>query len=388
MKTTRITFILCWLLIAANAHAWWDSEWTIRRKIAIDPAAVNISEPVGSAAVLIRLHDGNFNFAAAKEDGGDIRFVAADDKTVLPFHIEKFDGLLNEAFVWVKVSDIKPSTAIWLYYGNGGSKAIRSDDVKGTFDADTVLVYHFAERGAPAGDSSGNSNNAQNAGTSIEGSMIGAGLRLSGQSVTIPASASLEWSDGAAMTWSAWIKFTAAQPNAVIFSRRESGKSFVIGMDNGAAFVDINGTRSGAGAAIAPNAWHQLAVVAGDGKVALFVDGESYGSVSAALPALNSPSLIGGDTANGDTGFNGELDELAISKAARPIGAIKFAAISQGGEKAAKLFTFGEDEQQASWLSWLNGGFLGVILKSLTVDGWIVIGILGVMMGISWLVMV
>jgi biopolymer transport protein ExbB len=48
------------------------------------------------------------------------------------------------------------------------------------------------------------------------------------------------------------------------------------------------------------------------------------------------------------------------------------------------LLTYGEDEQTSSWFS---GGYFGVILKSVTPDGWVVIGIL-ILMGIfSWFVM-
>ena len=46
---------------------------------------------------------------------------------------------------------------------------------------------------------------------------------------------------------------------------------------------------------------------------------------------------------------------------------------------------FAADEKKHSWLS---GGFVGIILGSLTVDGWIVIGILAVMAVISWWVMI
>ena len=48
---------------------------------------------------------------SARDDGSDIRFVAGDDKTPLTFHIEKYDSLLGEAFVWVKVPDLKPGVA-------------------------------------------------------------------------------------------------------------------------------------------------------------------------------------------------------------------------------------------------------------------------------------
>ena len=64
--------------------------------------------------------------------------------------------------------------------------------------------------------------------------------------------------------------------------------------------------------------------------------------------------MIDGDP--GSTGFAGELDELEFSKVARPVGALKLASVSQGADSATKFISFGEDEQQTSWLSALKGG--------------------------------
>src|SRR5277367_6006309 len=95
-------------IFASPAQAWWNPDWTIRKKITIDttPNGGAITDPIGTSPVLIRLAD--LNFAAAKEDGSDIRIISGDDKTPLPFHIEKFDSLLGAAFVWVSVPDLKP----------------------------------------------------------------------------------------------------------------------------------------------------------------------------------------------------------------------------------------------------------------------------------------
>src|SRR5271166_213361 len=139
--------LMGWLLgvsLSGTAFAWWNDDWSLRKKITLDTTStgVSISDPIGTSVLLIRLHDGDFQFDNAKDDGGDIRFVAEDDKTLLPYHIEKFDSLLNEAFVWVRIPDVKPGTetTFWLYYGNSGPKAIKADDPKGTYDANTVLV--------------------------------------------------------------------------------------------------------------------------------------------------------------------------------------------------------------------------------------------------------
>src|SRR5271163_2087793 len=81
---------------SGHAQAWWNQDWTIRKKITIDtsPTGGAITDPIGTTQVLIRLSD--FDFGAAKDDGSDIRLIAEDDKTPLAFHIEKYDSLLGE----------------------------------------------------------------------------------------------------------------------------------------------------------------------------------------------------------------------------------------------------------------------------------------------------
>ena len=382
----NLVAIVFFLVAATSSQAsWWNKDWTIRKKFELDTstAGAPIADPIGTAAILIRLHDGNFRFADAKEDGSDIRFVSEDDKTLLAYHIEKYDGLLNEAFVWVKLPDLQPGTktSFWLYYGNLGTSATRVEDAKATYDVNAVVVYHFAEPNAVAHDSTTYGNNTENPIVSVSGALIGPGTRFDGSSpVTIPNSESLAWTDGAALTWSAWIKPAANQSNAVIFRR----DAFVIGIDNDVPFVEVDGTRTQGGPPLAASTWHHLAVTAAGSTVTLYADGQSSATLNAALPVSSSPLSLGGD-ANGGNGYAGEMDELEISKAARPVGFIKLAAMSQGPDKAAKLLTYVNDETRTSWFS---GGFIGVILSSLTVDGWLVICLLVVMSAISWVVMV
>jgi biopolymer transport protein ExbB len=382
----------------AGAASWWNSDWTLRKKIVLDTTATGapLTESAGTVPVLLRLFDGNFRFANAQPDGSDLRFFAEDGKTPLAYHIEKFDPLLNEAFVWVKAPDLKPGTqtTVWMYYGNASGKAGKGEDAKGTYDEQTVLVYHFA--GQPANDSSGNGNHAQNPGLPADGSLIGPGLRVDGKTtVTIPTAASLFWTEGAAMTWSAWVKFGPPQPHAVFFSRRDAAKLFLIGADNGVPFVESSyqgGTvRTPAGTPVAAGSWHHVAVIANGERTTLYLDGEPYGVLAAPLPALNGPMVVGGDGVGGlmgSTSFSGEMDELEISMTARPVAAIKLAALSQGRDSTVKFLTIGEDEQDSNWLSGLKTGYVGVIVGSLSVDGWVVIGILAVMSVISWVVMV
>jgi biopolymer transport protein ExbB len=425
--TLRLSAVIVLVLAAivtlwpAPAAAWWNDQWTLRKKITIDTGAsgAGISEPIGTTPILVRLHVGNFRFGSAKEDGGDLRFVASDDKTPLKFHVEKFDSLLGEALVWVSVPDLRPGTKtdLWLYFGN--PKAPAATDAKGTYDSDTLLVYHFAERGTPAQDASAWANSAQSVVPVDDGSIIGQGARFDGQTtLTLPGSPSLVVPEGGALTWSAWVKMAAPQPRAVLYARHEGENSLLIGLDNGVPFVEVtNGgavQRSGEAAPIAPETWRHLAMTADNSQITFYVDGNPLATAAASLPTMTGASLIGGDVAApvsapvagpspnapdgapaaaapadataaaaGSAGFVGTIDELQIAKIARPAGFFKVAAIGQGTEPA-KLISFSVDEETASWFS----GYFAIILKSVTLDGWVVIGLLTIMAVVSWIVMI
>ena len=111
-----------------------------------DTKGADIAGSPGDVPVLIRLSLGNFQyFNDAKPDGSDFRFVAADDKTPLKFHIERFDPQTQIALVWVRVPRLTGGAStdkIFLYYGN--KNAPSAADAAGTYDASQALVYHFA----------------------------------------------------------------------------------------------------------------------------------------------------------------------------------------------------------------------------------------------------
>jgi biopolymer transport protein ExbB len=203
--------------------------------------------------------------------------------------------------------------------------------------------------------------------------------------LTIPPSASLQWAEGSPVTISAWIKLTTLPPREIIFSRREGNTDVVAGAENGVPYVEVSRggdvQRSAAATPMTAGSWRHLAVVASSAAITLYLDGENVASLSASLPAMNSAMQMGGSN------FSGELDELELSRVARTPGFIKLAAVSQGGE-GTKLLALGPVEEATNWMSWLSSGYVGVIVKSLTLDGWIVIGILMIMSFISWWVMI
>lgn len=398
---------LVFIVLPRPAFAWWNDDWSLRRAVTIDTSATGagISEPIGRLPLLIRLHDGNFTFGEAGEAGNDLRIIAGDDETPLNFHIEQFDPLLGQGFLWVDVPDLKPGakTPLWLYFGNPNAAA--GGDAAATFDSDTVAVYHFAERDGSPRDSTAFAHHLQGSGRSIDGAVIGNGLRLDGTTrLTLPATPALAVSDAGGFTLSVWVKAEPSAPHGVLYARQDNGNALVIGFEQGVPFVEVTkgGTtqRAQGSAALPPGGWHQLAVVAGAGQLTIFVDGEASGSLTAALPPLSGVATLGGtggaepgaatpltgagvEPARARPGFTGDIDEFRLSKVARPAGFIRASFASEGAGATGKLVTVDAASETSSWLT----GYFAILIGAVTLDGWIVIAILMVMAVVSWMVM-
>ncbi len=382
-----------------SKDAWWNTSWPQRSKVTFDTGtdAAGISDPTGSVTVLIRLSEGNYPFASGRDDGSDMRFVAADGKTLLPHQIEKYDSLLNEATVWVRLPDAKPATkeSFYVYYGNADASMTASSKPTDAYDENFSLVYHFGELGTAPADSTSNKNNAETPGAASEGALIGGGLRLAGTTpITITAKPSLQWQANQTATITTWIKPSALQSNAVILSRREGNNSFRLLLDQGIPTLDIGGVRSQPGTAFAPAAWTHLAIVADGKNLRLFVNGTLYTQLAAALPALNSPLYLGGsgsDTpAAAVTPFVGELDEFTISNIARSTSWIKLAAVSQSGSDAAqRTLSLGQAEggKEGSHSKIMEHlSLFGDIAGNMMFDGWMAIGVCVIMIIVGWTV--
>ncbi|RZJ43876.1 MAG: DUF2341 domain-containing protein [Brevundimonas sp.] len=374
-----------------DAAPWWNTAWTQRQTLTLDTGGdgAGLSEKPGTATVLVRLSDGNFPFAGAREDGSDLRFIAADGKTRLAYQIESWDNLLNEGYVWVKVPDPGAGSkeTIFVYSGNPAPDA--GPKAEDAYDADTVLAWHFAGRGAAPADTTSNGNNATAPATTAEGSLIGNGLRLLATPVLLPESPSLEWKADQALTVSTWIKPAALQDNAIILSRGEGAQSVQVLLNQGVPVIRLGTRTSAAGAPVTAGSWNHLALVAGEGKVQLFLNGAAYASLDGGLPALTTPISLGAET----SGFAGELDELTISTVARPEAWIKLAAVNQGATDAAQRTVVlgaveGGEAAEAHSGMLEHVMLFGDIAKNMMFDGWIAIGVCVIMIIVGWTVAV
>jgi biopolymer transport protein ExbB len=411
-------------LLPAAANAWWQPDWQYRKQITVDstPQGLPLGGPAGRMPLLVRLHTGNFTFDGIGEKGADIRFVAADDKTVLHHQLEAFDPLLGMALVWVDVPEVADGQRqdIWMYYGN--QKAPASANGQLSFDPNYTLVYHFdGAAGASPRDTTAYSNHAQTAPAGLVDGVIGRAAHFAGAPLMLPASPSLAIPAAGAFTFSAWVRADQPGGEQLIYARRDAGNALLIGINQGVPFVEVNGQRSQPGQPLTPAAWQHVAVTADGTQVNLYVNGRASASLAASLPALNTIAALGGDVPapalaaaaapNGATAgapaagsspagaeseaaqaaapasaayapFVGAVDEVRLSKVARPAALIYADAASQGAE--SRLVAYGVDEEQSGF----GFGGLGFLLKAVPLDAWIIIGVLALMMVQSWIIMI
>jgi biopolymer transport protein ExbB len=365
------------VMILALPQLALADDWTHKKKLGFNTTAsgTEIKEDVSQLPLLVRLHSGNFTFSEAKPDGSDLRFFAADGKTPLKFHIENFDAANELANAWVmlpKLSANSEGDSLTLAWGN--PKAAAEGDSKGTYDAAQIFVYHF---GGTEGvkDATGNANHAKaTSAKPVASGPIGAAASFDGSSrIELPASASLSLSAASGFTFSAWLK-PSGKDNATLYSQRDGSKKLNIGLAGGALFVSNVASIASAAAALKPGVWQHIAVVAAAGKVTFYVDGNEAGSGALSLPDLTGEAVIG-------EGLKGEMDEVSLAGTARTPGYIKALAASQSAD--TPMLSFADGEGGGEGISYVS-----ILLGAVTIDGWVVIGLLMVMAVISFYVMI
>ncbi len=374
-----LALLIAQALLAPAAHANWNAEWTKRIKLTLNTAAdgLPITAVADNVPVLVRLHTGNFPFLDAKPDGSDLRFIGADDKTPLKFHIERFDGVNELALVWVQLPKVAPAvkdTTVWLYYGN--AKAAPASDAKGVWDAAQGLVYHFAENETSAQDSTANANHAARMGAKPSAAgLIGAAASFDGSNdLAVNITPTLR-AGATGLTVSMWIK-PAELTDAVLVRQTEGGNSLTLSVKDGALVAQSGTLGTSPAGKLAAGTWQHVALVVRDG-LTVYLNGSEVARANVSVPVLGGQAVLG-------TGFKGEIDEVQIASAARSADWVKLAAGSQGPD--ARLVSIGKGEGGDAEAE--SASYLKILLSAVTLDGWVVIGILGVMFVVSFWVMI
>ena len=422
--------LICMAVAPTVALAeWWNDEWSYRKEIAINAGegGVILEEDLENFPVLVRLTAENFTFSEAKFDGSDLRFVASDGATLLRHYVESYDVNNNLAFAWVRIPSIRSgaSQTIYMYYGNDAADDIGDSAL--VFDDEEALVYDFGLTSGVPQDVSGNFNNARST-AEIRSAFIGNGAAFDGGRFLItPSSSNLIVRPEGSFTASMWVSLEQAQDRAILMRRTADGGegAFVLGVDDRRIFaevVDEDGEVASTvtvGNAVPLNDWTHVAVMVEGGApstVKLFVNGAVAAQAEAEIPFLNGRLYFGGDpdarvvrpeqetdaAGEGEAGddlseegageaeavpptaqdgreaslnasnFVGVIDEVRLSRTARGDAYIRASYLDQGPQ--GSLVQYGADQEKSSPL--FDVQYFAVVITSVTIEGWVVIGLL------------
>lgn len=376
---SRPPVILRWLLAATLcatpllSHAWWNKDWTTRAKVTLTPSSASLEskDPLNQVVVPVRLHSGNFDFAAAKVDGSDLRVIGPDDKTPLRYSVERFDAVNELAIVWVAVPALNAAapTVVHVYAGNANAPA---EPAANPFDAGYVSVVHFSETDGPAADAAGALRTQAPVIRQANG-LLGTAARLAGEPITFAANDKLRVAADATQTTSFWVKPDNPSQGTLL-----QWGALKLSLANGQVVAEAGKLRA-TGGNLPAATWAHVAVSSGAGKLLLFVNGQKAAEAQGPVPAIEGALALG-------AGLGGLIDELQITNTQRTTDWLRVAAASQGADgKFATSVKEGSGDAEAGSES---HGYFGVLIKNLTTDAWVVIIILAIMFAVAAWVMV
>ena len=362
-------------LHAGLSHAWWNEQWALRKKVTLERsfAGSGADATLEELPVLVRLHTGNFQFLDANENGSDLRFVAADDKTVLAHHIEQWDATTELALIWVRIPRaVDASPYFWIYFGN--QKAAPLDDRAQRYGAAQTLVLHLNTPQPTDASVYGQSITEYAQASPTQGPIDGA-MHFNGKGrLRVAASPSLKADPRTGLTVSAWVRVEGPQGHAIVFRQPQGADSIELAVVGLRLTARAGSALLQGSTELTPNVWHHVAATWGSDGMSVYVDGTTDGHASALMPSVTGEAVIA-------EGLAGDIDEVQVASASRSAGWVHAAWASERAE--ASMLQYGAEEQ-------IGGGhsYFRILLGAVTPDGWVVIGILILMLVISLLTMV
>jgi hypothetical protein len=294
------------------------SDWAHVMQIGIDTtsAGADVRDVVTAFPLLVRLNATNFDFAEARTDGADIRFLDSGGNN-LGYEIDRWDAQNAMAEIWVLVPRIAGNSrnnTVLMYWGNqlSATTSFGPSVFKGY-----SCVFHVGEDPNNAAtqfkDDSGrdNSGTQRPAGRDLRGEgIIGSGLALDGISMLTTAQ---QLPPPQPMAISLWLKTTSSTGGGIAgFANKAAGIAAVndrsVTMDSsghlsfsilhhGSVLATVTGLTS-----YNDDKWHFIVARFSSSGQYLFVDGETV---------ADDPTMTSADAYNSGSWRFGAVTELA-----------------------------------------------------------------------------
>jgi hypothetical protein len=328
-------------------------------RIAIDTTSsgADIRQAVTGFPLLVRLSASNFDFAHARHDGADVRFLDTDGKA-LSHEIERWDAQRELAELWVllpRVESASKDNVVHMYWGNSLAAPVSAgSEVFGDLACALHMVRDSDGIASHLQDSSGRANTALMQGSSTAATqpdgVSGLAIGLDGSSGYLATSTVTR--SPQTFSLSVWLKTTGTPPAAIAgFADKQTGSVLqfdrAISMDDRGrlSFGVLRGSTLTTVASLtsySDGAWHHVVARLSDGGQYLFVDGESIADDPTSsgandyigfwrfgedpLIALTATHSAGATMGNL---FAGVLDEIRIAISAQSDAWIKLAYATQ-----------------------------------------------------------
>lgn len=308
--------------------AWYDPNWSERNKIIINHEKVlgNLTD----FPVMIKIRDKDLR-DNSQADADDILFTDSDKVTKLDHEIEYYDEPRGELTAWVKVPNLSSieDTEIYLYYGNDA--ATNQENATGVWSNGYEAVFHLHDDFTNSTDST----SAINGGTSDVSGIVADAQDFERDDNTDHLDLG-QWSvSGDELTIQTWAKFESfARPHARIIDKASSINDqdhvFLLGTTNDGTDLRFSlktGTDDASGTStltttsnLATNTWYHLAATYDGAAMTLLKNGVVQGtplSKTGNIRENNWDIFVGNQAPDNSVQFDGILDEVRISSAAR-----------------------------------------------------------------------
>ncbi|MBN2035098.1 MAG: DUF2341 domain-containing protein [Chitinispirillaceae bacterium] len=316
--------------------------WRHSRKVYLNTTATGaeVYADVVKFPVLVRLDTGNFNFAEARPDGGDLKFTRSNSMP-LPFEIEQWDGDRGIAAVWVLVDTVYGNDSSHYFIMHWGNEnAVSASSGASVFDTlnGHIGVWHLGET---TDDATWHDNDATTGSALPADGMIGSGRQFNGtDSLRIDGLLN----EPQTVTLSAWARLDSAGGsgaeivtigNACLLRmediRTEHGAMGAFHMAGDTVFYNVY-----SGKYLKKTGWHHFAFVidSSASSQALYIDG-----ILSSLHNSKTPinyTETGKNTCIGKHGngknnyyFRGVIDEVRISSAVLSADRVKLEFMNQ-----------------------------------------------------------
>ncbi|WP_020468253.1 DUF2341 domain-containing protein [Zavarzinella formosa] len=309
--------------LAVGEEPGWRHSGSLYLLTTPEGANLAASASVNEFPVLVRLHKDFFNFSQAKANGEDIRFSTADGKP-LPYEIDEWNPAEGTAAIWVRVPRIRGNERQELKMRWGKADAKSESNATAVFNESNgyVSVWHMGGR---VQDVAGTLE-SKDTGTTPSPGIVGGGRNFPGQKGIFGGDKIPNYPSAASShSTEAW--FRAEKPNSTIigWGNEGGGRGSKVRMQFRSpphVHVDSDFSDVDAPGRLPLGEWIHVVHTYDreDGKI--YINGRLDGSAKPLLNIKTPARLwIGGWYNNYD--FVGDIDEVRISKVARPADWIK-----------------------------------------------------------------